>query len=194
MGYDVGICKVKWNRPASSYLNGKQYQTREYTIWRSIMQRVKPEYVKRHRGYEGVCVSDNFKNYDWFYDWMVDQIGFNSVDDKDESFQIDKDLLGDGSIYHEDYCVFLPRERNNALIVGSSKKELPLGVYRKKNRYIAKSRVFGKERLFGSFTCPYEAHKACKEGKEFYIKELAHKWKDKIDPRAFDKLMKYEVE
>ena len=33
-----------------------------------------------------------------------------------------------------------------------------------------------------------------KEAKEAYIKEVANKWKDKIDPKVYEALMKYEVE
>ena len=29
---------------------------------------------------------------------------------------------------------------------------------------------------------------------ETYIKEVANKWKDQIDPRVYNALMKYEVE
>ena len=32
MGYNVGICKVKWTRPASNYIDGKQVQTKEYSV------------------------------------------------------------------------------------------------------------------------------------------------------------------
>jgi hypothetical protein len=30
--------------------------------------------------------------------------------------------------------------------------------------------------------------------KEAYIKEVANKWKDQIDPRAYEALMSYQVE
>ena len=54
MGYDVGICKVKWTRPASNYIDGKQVQTKEYSVWKAMMQRQKQGY--KNRGYEGVAV------------------------------------------------------------------------------------------------------------------------------------------
>ena len=45
-----------------------------------------------------------------------------------------------------------------------------------------------------SFNLTPRAKKAYKTAKEFYIKEVADKWKDKIDPRAYDALYKYQVE
>ena len=39
-----------------------------------------------------------------------------------------------------------------------------------------------------------DAFSAYKKAKEAYIKEVATKWKDKIDPRAYEALMNYQVE
>ena len=41
---------------------------------------------------------------------------------------------------------------------------------------------------------PEEAFQAYKQAKEKYIKSLANKWKDKIDPRVYEALMNWEVE
>ena len=38
------------------------------------------------------------------------------------------------------------------------------------------------------------AEEKFKEAKEAYIKEVANKWKDQIDPRVYEALMKYRVE
>ena len=51
----------------------------------------------------------------------------------------------------------------------------------------------GKEYL-GTLDTELEAFHAYKHAKEAYVKELAEKWKDQIDPRAYNALMKYEVE
>ena len=48
--------------------------------------------------------------------------------------------------------------------------------------------------IWGAFKTEIEAFNAYKQTKESYIKELANKWKDKIDPRAYNALMNYTVE
>ena len=52
----------------------------------------------------------------------------------------------------------------------------------------------GKQEHLGYFTTELEAFKAYKQAKESFIKEQAEKWKDKIDPRAYEALMNYQVE
>ena len=193
MGYNIGICKVKWKSPASSYKDGKQEQTRPYKIWRAMMQRQKLEYVDRNRGYEGVKVSKDFEDYDIFYGWFINQVGNSSFDDHGHYFQMDKDLLGNGLIYTKDICVFLPREINNATIKPKKKKELPTGVYKSKNRYVSKISRYNIERNLGSFKTIEEAFSAYKEAKESYVLELAEKWKDKIDIRAYNTLINYSI-
>ena len=52
----------------------------------------------------------------------------------------------------------------------------------------------GENFYLGVFETEMEAFYAYKEAKEAYIKELANKWKDQIDPRAYDALMDYQIE
>ena len=52
----------------------------------------------------------------------------------------------------------------------------------------------GIVRRLGRFDSVEEAFNAYKEAKEKYIKEVAEKWKDKIDPRAYEALYNYTVD
>ncbi|MGD4514716.1 hypothetical protein QT738_22630, partial [Xanthomonas citri pv. citri] len=51
----------------------------------------------------------------------------------------------------------------------------------------------GKQERLGLFKTEIEAFNAYKKAKESFIKEQAEKWKDKIDDRAYEALMNYEV-
>ena len=46
----------------------------------------------------------------------------------------------------------------------------------------------------GTYITPEEAFCAYKQAKEAHIKDVANKWKDKIDPRVYDALVSYQVE
>ena len=51
----------------------------------------------------------------------------------------------------------------------------------------------GKSEWLGSFKTEIEAFNAYKQAKESFIKEQANRWNGKIDERAYNALMKYEV-
>ena len=46
----------------------------------------------------------------------------------------------------------------------------------------------------GYFNTEIEAFEAYKQAKENHLKEVAEKWKGKIDDRAYNALMEYQVE
>ena len=54
--------------------------------------------------------------------------------------------------------------------------------------------TFDGGKCYQTFNTEIEAFNAYKQTKESYLKELANKWKDKIDARAYNALMNYQVE
>ena len=72
----------------------------------------------------------------------------------------------------------------------------PVGVSYKPriNRYIAQISKFKKVIHLGCFATPEQAFYAYKQAKEAYIKEVAELYKDQIDVRVYEALMKYEVD
>ena len=150
-------------------------------------------YQKQRPTYEGCEVSENFKSYEYFYEWCNKQIGFGN-----KGWHLDKDLLIKGNkIYSEYTCVFLPREINQVLVKREALRgEHLIGVYwhNTKKTFVAMvNKNKGKPEHLGSFKTEIEAFNAYKVAKESFIKEQAEKWKDKIDPRAYEALMNYEV-
>lgn len=173
--------------------------SKEYTLWHCMLQR--SYYVKYHercKSYTKCSVSDNFKFFHYFKEWCNNQIGFNSVDDKGKPFALDKDLLIKGNkVYSEDNCVFLPSEINILLVSSKrSRGENVIGVYfnKDKGKYQTSLKVNGKPKYLGRFDTEYEAFLAYKQAKEAHVKIIANKWKDKIDPRAYNALINYQVE
>ena len=187
--YCVGISGTKY--PHS--VNGRT--TKEYKLWCSMLKRCYSTILKKkHPTYEDCEVSDNFKSYEYFYEWCHNQFGFNNKD-----WQLDKDLLIKGNkVYSEDSCIFIPSEINLLLVKNTaSRGEYLIGVYWSKTHKAFVARVSknkGKQEHLGYFNTEIEAFNAYKEAKESFVKEQAEKWKGKIDNRAYDALMSYKVE
>ena len=187
--YGIGVFGTKY----PSRVNG--VKTKEYKLWHSMLVRCYSDTIKKkHQTYIGCEVSDNFKSYEYFYEWCQKQIGFNNKD-----WHLDKDLLIKGNkVYSEGTCVFIPSEINKVLV----KREALRGEYLIGVSWSKTSKAFvatvaknkGKTEHLGYFNTELEAFNAYKTAKESFIKEQAKKWKSKIDIRAYEALMNYTVD
>ena len=168
---------------------------KEYALWKGVIGRCyDSEFHKKSPTYADCSVSEKFKYYPYFQEWCNKQIGFN-----EDGWHLDKDILIKGNkVYSEDTCCFVPQEINGLFIKrDAARGDLPIGVWfdKQKGKYQADVSVGRKKRKrLGSFSTPEEAFQIYKEAKEAYIKEVANKWKDYIDQRAYNALMNYEVE
>ena len=187
--YGVGVLGTEY--PPT--ING--VKTKEYVLWQSMLQRCYSDsYKKKYPTYEGCEVSDNFKSYEYFYEWCHSQIGFGN-----EGWHLDKDLLIKGNkVYSENSCVFIPVEINSLLVKReASRGEHLIGVcwHNTSKSFVAVVRKNkGKRERLGLFKTELEAFNAYKQAKEAFVKEQAEKWKGKIDPRAYNALINYTVE
>ena len=187
--YGIGVLGTKYQ----STING--VKTKEYELWKSMLRRCYSNaYKKRQPTYEGCEVSDNFKSYEYFYEWCHKQIGFGN-----QGWQLDKDLLVKGNkVYSESTCVFLPQEINTLLIKHTaSRGDHLIGVSwnKKYNAFVARvHKNKGRSEHLGYYKTEIEAYNTYKKAKEAFVKEQAEKWKSQIDPRAYNALMKYQVE
>ena len=191
--YGVGVLGTKY----PSKVNG--IITKEYKLWMDMLRRCYSDgFKKKQPTYEGCEVSENFKSYEHFYEWCHKQIGFG-VEGNGNPFQLDKDLLVKGNkVYSEDTCVFIPREINLLLVKREALRgEHLIGVSWDKRDKAFKAQVSknkGESEYLGYFKTELEAFKAYKKAKEAIVKEQAEKWKGRIDLRAYEALMNYQVE
>ena len=187
--YGVGIVGNKY----PTMING--VRTKEYGLWVRMLERCYSDsFKKKNPTYIDCEVSDKFKNYEYFYEWCHNQVGFGN-----NGWHLDKDLLAKGNkVYSESTCVFLPSEINTILVkCTASRGEHLIGVCWSKTHKAFKAQVSknkGRSEHLGFFNTEIEAFKAYKTAKESFVKEQANKWKGKIDPRAYNALMNYKVE
>lgn len=185
------VCGVGVNdRKYLMWVNGKP--TKEYDLWNSLLKRCyNPKYQQEKPTYVGCSVSENFKSYSYFHEWVQKQIGFGL-----DNFHLDKDLLLRGNkVYSEDTCLFLPMELNALLLSSKATRGgLPIGVSIRRGKFLAQCRTNKTcSTWLGLFNTPEEAHNAYKQVKEAFIKQQAEKWKASIDPRAYEALRAYTI-
>ena len=168
--------------------------TKEYTAWRSMLDRCYGN--KELEAYKYCIVSEEFHNASYFKDWYNKQVGAHR-----EDFHIDKDILsGDCKVYAEDTCVLVPQEVNSFFVKHNNKKvksNLPTGVmFNPKNTsrpFTAMYSGHGGEKHMSYHDNEWSAFIAYKQAKENRAKELAEKWRGQIDNRVYEKLINYKV-
>ena len=168
--FGVGVTGTKYLTTINGVI------TKEYDLWHSMLRRCYSDTSKKKNPtYECCEVSDNFKSYEYFYEWCNKQIGFGN-DGNGNPFQLDKDLLIKGNkVYSENTSVFIPSEINSLLIncTASRGKHL-IGVYWSKtaNAFVAQvNKGKGKRDYLGYFKTEIEAFNAYKQAKEAFIKD-----------------------
>lgn len=147
-----------------------------------------PKSLARDPTYIGCTVHPDWHNFQNFAKWFECQY-------RTDGWQLDKDLTIEGNkVYSSDTCTFVPHQINSLLTDrGSARGDLPQGVVRKGERYVARLNLDGKLHYLGTYATPEEAFKIYKFAKEENIKRMAGLWKGLIDPRVYDLLINYEV-
>ena len=171
----------------------KSFRMKEYKLWADMIKRSYDKKLhQRHPTYLNCEASSEFMVLSKFRDWCQSQIGFNKP-----GFELDKDLLEKGNKeYHPDKCVFIPKEINLALITRKKMRgNLPVGVsLTQSGSFMAMMNLGSTKKYLGSFPTPEQSFQAYKHAKENHIKLLAEKYRDQIDPRAYEALLNYKVE
>ena len=186
-----GVGYLGGNFELKTYCNGKKCPI--YDVWFRMMERCFSKKVhSRFPNYIGCYVSDDFKDYSKWREW------YDKYQYKHDGWQLDKDLLIKGNkTYSIETCVFLPHIINSTLTKSNKTRgNYLIGTYFDKhnNKFKACMTKYGKNTTLGYFENEIDAHLAYKQAKESYLKELADKYKDLLDPRAYEALYNYTVD
>lgn len=167
--------------------------TKCYDTWRNIHIRCyDPKYHEKEPTYKGCTVCKEWNNYQEFAKWDNE----NYYEVEGQRMALDKDILNKGNkIYSPNTCIYVP-QRINSLFIKCNKVrgELPIGVCKNRDKFVAwLSKGNNSPIYLGCYDTPELAFLAYKRAKEAYIKQVAEEYKGKIDPRAYEALMNYEV-
>lgn len=181
------------------YKHGTQLSEKIYGYWTRMFSRCyNPSELNKPRNarYRDVHICKEWHNFQNFAAWALQQVNSECLD-----YELEKDLLG-GSAKHyaPENCCFLPSEINKFLIQieqgehGIGANYIRPKITNAKDGWIARCYIGCEREYLGYFNTPEQATSAYIKRKESYAKELAEKWKSKIDPRAYEALMNYKVE
>lgn len=182
--YGVAYMGVGKHKSKIKGKNVPQYGTWTKAIFRCYSEKCLVKYPT----YKGCSVSKDWLCFQNFAEWITNHESFGL------GYDLDKDLLIKGNkIYSPETCCLIPRELNCFLTSNKAKRGyFPVGVTRKNKKFVAQLSGADKK-LLGVFSCPEQAFQAYKIAKEDKAKQLAKKYKDQIEPRAYEALMRYEV-
>lgn len=159
-------------------------------VWIDMIRRCYTKDMQdKFPSYKGCTVCEEWKLFSAFKKWFNNHYI--------EGWQLDKDILVKGNkIYSPQTCCFVPNDINTVLIKPVKKKCVYRGVTfdRVNNKYMARITMFGKTKNLGRYDSPEKAYLTYKQEKEKYIKELANKHKDQLEPRVYEALYNYQVE
>lgn len=178
MVYDKGVNDLLFESNTQAYKIWKHILTRCYNKQFHIKE---PSYSKCVMCKEWLTFS-NFKQ--WFDEHYID------------GWELDKDILFKGNKeYSSDKCCFVPHEINSMFAKSDAKRgDYPIGVSKHGNGFRARVLTLNKTVNIGTYKTIEEAFDAYKRAKEEYIRLIAKKWKEKLNPRVYNALHNYKVE
>lgn len=164
--------------------------TEAYTQWRSMLRRCYSSYVQsKQPTCAGCSVCDEWHSFSNFFQWF--RMNYKN------GYCLDKDILAPGNkVYSPSTCCIVPNAINVLYSYKRAKRDLPIGVSYVKhiNKYVARLNHNGIQRNIGYFLTPKEAFDAYKPVKEASVREVAERWKGKIDEKVYKRMLQYRLE
>ena len=167
--------------------NARTHQ-KSYKHWKKMRSRCyNIKELNKKKCYQNTLICDEWQDYEKYKVWYDEHY----ID----GWQIDKDLLSDSEkIYSPQTCCFLPIELNAFLssFTKNSTSNTPcIGVFIRYGRYHARYRTPEKYYNLGTFETLEEAKYAYNSFKKQRFLEHIEKYKDQLEPRVLDALLKF---
>lgn len=174
LGYVVAI-NENYGKENGKRLQKSVWKCPYYNRYVTMLKRCfGKNYKDQNKSYSLTGVCGEWKSAKAFKAWMEKQ------DWQDK--HLDKDLLGDGTLYSPETCCFVLPETNKFLTDSAATRgEYLLGVsLNKSGKFVAQCRniITGKNEHLGVFDSELEAHLAWKNAKHSYAVILAEKESD----------------
>ncbi len=152
--HGVGLNDAPYS--VTTHKNGIRFRCPFYERWYAMLRRCYSlSSLEKRPTYRGVTVCDEWLSFMSFKKWMLTQ--------EWEGKELDKDMLNPlSNVYSPSTCCFITKAKNVSI---RKKTELPLGIYKQRNRFVARINVDGKTKYLGSFINVNDA-------KEAYLKEV----------------------
>lgn len=183
--YGVGVNDSDYITQYTSKIDGGRLNCPAYACWSSILFRTKCcKFHEKNSTYIGVDVCSEWMVFSNFRKWWLE----NQVD----GWQIDKDLIGDGTIYAPNSCIFVPSWLNKFTVDhAAARGKFPIGVsyHSITKKYKAEC---GHPKIgamyIGVFSTPEDASRARTKKKLEIALELKAEM-DEIGTRIYDKVV-----
>lgn len=158
-----------------------------YRKWQDMLMRCNSDkHQSKFPSYKGVRVCEEWLTFSNFREWMEKQ------DWKGK--ELDKDLIGDGSLYSPGTCLFITKGINLFISHNRAHSELPTGVHYHIGDKCFHSSIRNpftkKQEFLGMFSSSEVAHKAWKKRKSELAIMLANTIEDEVISKAL--ISKYE--
>ena len=171
---------------------------RAFSLWAGMLNRAYcSSFQQTQPTYKHVTVCEDWLNFQNFAEWYYAQEFSTARDDKGNYYQLDKDLLGNGTkVYSPKTCCFIPPMINSLIKpkpVSTGNYPIGVSLHRKTGKFVVRLKVFDKYQHLGLFDTVSQAFLSYKEEKEKYIKIIAGAWKGKIDDKVYEALCAWEI-
>jgi hypothetical protein len=159
-----------------------------YKVWTDMLKRVySKKYHELKPTYIGISLCEEWHNFQNFTEWWEENYKEYMI-----GWHLDKDIICPKcKVYSPGTCAILPNEINGMFISSKSYRgDLPIGVTKHKKHYETYFR--GKFLGYSKDDIQY-LFNLYKEKRESYTKEIAEKYKGKIDNRVYKIMINFKI-